>query len=162
MYVSTHLDEYMLIYQQEREKMKHGMEDRHPFCFVQLWQGWINRRPVYRKEQTVVAILNSQVTAQSYQMGKQVLKESIHREEKHHNSIIFSLLQTNINDTIIIPVIQTQAFNSFVFSLFLIPYLPLRIRHLGASLVVKNLGASQRLRICLAMKRRGFNPQSRN
>lgn len=62
MYVSTHLDEYMLIYQQEREKMKYGTEDRHPFCFVQLWQGWINRRAVYRKEQTVVAILNSQVT----------------------------------------------------------------------------------------------------
>ena len=95
-------------------------------------------------------------------MGKKVLKKSIHREEKHHNGIIFSLLQTNINDTIIIPVIQTQAFKSFASSLFLILYLPSKIRHLGASLVVKNLGASQRLGICLAMKRRAFNPRSRN
>lgn len=61
--MSTHLDEYMLIYQQEKEKMKYGKEDRHSFCFVQLWQGRINRKAVYRKGQTVATIFNSQETA---------------------------------------------------------------------------------------------------
>ena len=40
--MSTHLDKYMLVCQQEREKMKYGMEDRHSFCFVQIWLGQIN------------------------------------------------------------------------------------------------------------------------
>ena len=90
--MSTHLDKYMLVCQQEREKMKYGMEDRHSFCFVQIWLGQINRRAVYRKEQTVATIFNSQETAQSHQMGKKALRESILREEGHHNRIISSLL----------------------------------------------------------------------
>lgn len=125
--MSTHLDKYMLVYQQEREKMKYGMEDRHSFCFVQIWQGQINRRAVYRREQTVATIFNSQETAQSYQMGKEALRESILREEGHHSRIISSLLQTNSDDTITVPVIQTKAIKSFVSSPFLIPYLPSNI-----------------------------------